>query len=224
MGYCGPMGYGVHFPSHLVGGWPGLWVKRGYGLPEVWVKRGSTVTYIQHRLFWIIQFKHFFQLHQYILRKKVCLLLIVLSTLSDVIILTLFSCYFLSNIAKRVLTFKSKVAHLFHKKKDLDIYFAGTSTWFNVHSQQWFHTFLSIISLIFHLMLMLNENFLVWLVLQADDQIHVSILHFAIPYLCLQLSWSVIIGDSRKTYMFPKSPEYLNNGEYDLPNRRNPTP
>ena len=43
MGYCGPMGYGVHFPAHQVGGWPGLWVKRGYGLPEVWVKRGSTV-------------------------------------------------------------------------------------------------------------------------------------------------------------------------------------
>ena len=43
MGYCGPMGYGVHFLAHQVGGWPGLWVKRGYGLPEVWVKRGSTV-------------------------------------------------------------------------------------------------------------------------------------------------------------------------------------
>ena len=43
MGYCGPMGYGVRFPAHQVGGWPGLWVKRGYGLPEVWVKRGSTV-------------------------------------------------------------------------------------------------------------------------------------------------------------------------------------
>ena len=43
MGYCGPMGYGVHFPAHQVGGWPGLWVKRGYGLSEVWVKRGSTV-------------------------------------------------------------------------------------------------------------------------------------------------------------------------------------
>ena len=43
MGYCGPMGYGVHFPAHQVGGRPGLWVKRGYGLPEVWVKRGSTV-------------------------------------------------------------------------------------------------------------------------------------------------------------------------------------
>ena len=43
MGYCGPMGYGMHFPAHQVGGRPGLWVKRGYGLPEVWVKRGSTV-------------------------------------------------------------------------------------------------------------------------------------------------------------------------------------
>ena len=43
MGYCGPMGYGVHFPAHQVGGRPGLWVKRGYVLPEVWVKRGSTV-------------------------------------------------------------------------------------------------------------------------------------------------------------------------------------
>ena len=37
------MGYGVHFPAHQVGGWPGLWVKRGYGFPEVWVKRGLTV-------------------------------------------------------------------------------------------------------------------------------------------------------------------------------------
>ena len=44
MGYCGPMGYGVHFPAHQVGGRPGLWVKRGYGLPEVWVKRGLTVS------------------------------------------------------------------------------------------------------------------------------------------------------------------------------------
>ena len=43
MGYCRPMGYGVHFPAHQVGGQPGLWVKRGYELPEVWVKRGSTV-------------------------------------------------------------------------------------------------------------------------------------------------------------------------------------
>ena len=43
MGYCRPMGYGVHFPTHQVGGRPGLWVKRGYGLPEVCVKRGSTV-------------------------------------------------------------------------------------------------------------------------------------------------------------------------------------
>ena len=43
MGYCGPMGYGMHSPAHQVGGWLGLWVKRGYGLPEVWVKRGSTV-------------------------------------------------------------------------------------------------------------------------------------------------------------------------------------
>ena len=43
MGYCGPMGYGVHFPAHQVGGRPRLCVKRGYGLPEVWVKRGSTV-------------------------------------------------------------------------------------------------------------------------------------------------------------------------------------
>ena len=43
MGYCRPMGYGVHFPTHKVGGRLRLWVKRGYGLPEVWVKRGSTV-------------------------------------------------------------------------------------------------------------------------------------------------------------------------------------
>ena len=44
MGYCRPMGYGVHFPAHQVGGRLGLWVKRGYELPEVWINRGSTVS------------------------------------------------------------------------------------------------------------------------------------------------------------------------------------
>ena len=43
MGYCRPMGYGVQFPTHQVGGQLGLWDKRGYGLPGVWVKRGLTV-------------------------------------------------------------------------------------------------------------------------------------------------------------------------------------
>jgi hypothetical protein len=43
MGYCGPMGYGMHFPTHQVGGQLRLWDKRGYGSPGVWVKRGSTV-------------------------------------------------------------------------------------------------------------------------------------------------------------------------------------
>ena len=46
MGYCGPMGYGMHFPAHQVGERSGLWVKRGYGLPEVCVKRGSTVSWM----------------------------------------------------------------------------------------------------------------------------------------------------------------------------------
>ena len=43
MAYCRPMGYGVQFPAHQVGGRLELWDKRGYGLPGVWVKRGSTV-------------------------------------------------------------------------------------------------------------------------------------------------------------------------------------
>ena len=43
MAYCGPMGYGVQFPTHQVGGWLELWDKRGYGLPGVWVRRGLTV-------------------------------------------------------------------------------------------------------------------------------------------------------------------------------------
>ena len=33
-----------------------------------------------------------------------------------------------SKIAKRALKFKSKIAHLFHKEKDLDDYLSGTST------------------------------------------------------------------------------------------------
>ena len=33
-----------------------------------------------------------------------------------------------SKIAKRILKFKSKIAHLFHKEKDLDDYFLGTRT------------------------------------------------------------------------------------------------
>ena len=43
MRYCGPMGYGMQFPTYQVGGRLELWDKRGYGLPGVWVKRGSTV-------------------------------------------------------------------------------------------------------------------------------------------------------------------------------------
>ena len=43
MGYCGPMGYGMQFPAHQVGGQLGLWDIRGYGLSGVWVKRGPTV-------------------------------------------------------------------------------------------------------------------------------------------------------------------------------------
>ena len=43
MGYCGPMGYGMQFPAHQVGGRITLWGIRGYGLSGAWVKRGSTV-------------------------------------------------------------------------------------------------------------------------------------------------------------------------------------
>ncbi|KAF8810660.1 hypothetical protein BYT27DRAFT_7091404, partial [Phlegmacium glaucopus] len=31
MGYCGPMGYGMHFPANQVGGQLELWDIRGYG-------------------------------------------------------------------------------------------------------------------------------------------------------------------------------------------------
>jgi hypothetical protein len=38
------------------------------------------------------------------------------------------SVHFLSKLAKRVSTFKSKIAHSFHKEKDHDDDIAGTST------------------------------------------------------------------------------------------------
>ena len=44
MGYCGPMSYGVEFPTNGLGGWENLWGIRGYGLREVWVGRGLTVS------------------------------------------------------------------------------------------------------------------------------------------------------------------------------------
>ena len=43
MGYCGPMGYGMHFSANQVGGRPELWAMRGYVFSEVWFTRGSTV-------------------------------------------------------------------------------------------------------------------------------------------------------------------------------------
>jgi len=45
MGYglWSPMGYGLHFPAHQVGGPAELWDITGYGFPQVWVKTGSTV-------------------------------------------------------------------------------------------------------------------------------------------------------------------------------------
>ena len=43
MGYCGPMGYGMHFSANQVGGQPELWAMRGYVFSEVWFTRGSTV-------------------------------------------------------------------------------------------------------------------------------------------------------------------------------------
>ena len=49
MGYCGPMGSGMQFPAHQVGGQLELWDIRGYGLSGVWVKRGRTV-YSPHGL------------------------------------------------------------------------------------------------------------------------------------------------------------------------------
>ena len=43
MGYWRPMGYGMHFPAHQVGGLVQLWDITGYGFSQVWVMTGSTV-------------------------------------------------------------------------------------------------------------------------------------------------------------------------------------
>jgi len=37
------MGYGMHFPTHQVGGQLELWDIRGYGLSGLWVMTGPTV-------------------------------------------------------------------------------------------------------------------------------------------------------------------------------------
>jgi hypothetical protein len=43
-GYDRPMGYGMHFPAHQVGGLILLWDITGYGFSKVWVITGSTVS------------------------------------------------------------------------------------------------------------------------------------------------------------------------------------
>ena len=43
MGYGRPMGYGMHFPAHQLGGLILLWDITGYGFSWVWVITGSTV-------------------------------------------------------------------------------------------------------------------------------------------------------------------------------------
>jgi hypothetical protein len=43
MGYGRPMGYGMHFPAHQVGGLVLLWDITGYGFSKVWVITVSTV-------------------------------------------------------------------------------------------------------------------------------------------------------------------------------------
>ena len=43
MGYGRPMGYGMHFPAHQLGGLILLWDITGYGFSRVWVITGSTV-------------------------------------------------------------------------------------------------------------------------------------------------------------------------------------
>ena len=43
MGYCGCMGYGMHFSANRLGGPKNLWGIREYGLSELWVMRESTV-------------------------------------------------------------------------------------------------------------------------------------------------------------------------------------
>jgi hypothetical protein len=49
MGYGRPMGYGMHFPAHQVGGLAELWDITGYGFSQVWVITGSTVAWSQFR-------------------------------------------------------------------------------------------------------------------------------------------------------------------------------
>ena len=43
MGYCGCMGYGMHFPANQLGELKKLWGIREYGLSGLWVTRESTV-------------------------------------------------------------------------------------------------------------------------------------------------------------------------------------
>ena len=52
-GYDRPMGYGMHFPAHQVGGLILLWDITGYGFSKVWVITGSTVTLISDLPSWI---------------------------------------------------------------------------------------------------------------------------------------------------------------------------
>jgi hypothetical protein len=43
MGYCGCMGYGIHFSANQLGGPKMVWGIREYGLSELWDMRESTV-------------------------------------------------------------------------------------------------------------------------------------------------------------------------------------
>jgi hypothetical protein len=48
MGYCGCMGYGMHFPANQLGGPKKVWNIGEYGLSRLWVTRESTVNSIAH--------------------------------------------------------------------------------------------------------------------------------------------------------------------------------
>ena len=57
MGYCGPMGYGMHYSANQVGGRPELWAMRGYVFSEVWFMRGSTVFLLKIDIIMISKYK-----------------------------------------------------------------------------------------------------------------------------------------------------------------------
>ena len=173
-------------------------------------------TCIQHRLFWIIQFKQAFQIYQLNDEKKgMSFVNYCLNSPWYIHPQSIFFRKFQREFQNFI-----QIICLLHKESALDDYSAGTSTWFTYyshskHSSHLFHWY------VFHLMLMLNENFLVWLVSLMTKFMSVS--HTSLfCTLYHHLGWSVIIGDSRKVSIHVSQTTRI--FEYDFPNRRNAMP